>query len=320
MIKHIIYHILHKEQHDIGEVGESPNELSPSDEDTTHLLDALKKAYRERAGKGYGYFDEGFALPPVLTNHLKNPDCFYDTTLEMMNILKTEINRQALATGGKVFIADYEEESVNYLLIAILSEKTSYIANDWAINRNQSLDIDHLKFAGRINLTAWQNGEARYISFLKGQGEVSGYFKLFLACNDVLIAQAETKKLVELLEDFANEQGLDLDDKAEFFHLAQEYLYDINENQEPFELETFANRVWSQEPQVLKDKLADEDDGVSDGFIPDKRSIKKLSTFTGKTKHWRLSFDRTAIADGQIRVDNGRIIINNPPEKLLEVF
>ena len=319
MIKHIIYHILHKEQNAQGEVDESPNEL-PIDDDNKQFLADLSKAYSERAGKGYGYFGDGFTTPLILKGYLNNTHNFYKTTIKMLDVLLTEINRKPLAKGGKVFITHYEENHANYLLVAILSERNTYVADNWGMNRNQSLDIDRLKFAGRINLTAWQNGEARYISFLKGQGDISEYFKLFLACNDVLIAQAETKKLVELLEDFANEQGLDLDGKASFFDLAQEYLYDINKNKEPFELETFANRVWSKEPQILKDKLTDDKNGISDGFIPDKRSLKKLSTFTGKTKHWRLSFDRTAIADGQIRVDNGRIIINNPPEKLLEVF
>ena len=32
---------------------------------------------------------------------------------------------------------------------------------------NEMLDIEHLKYAGRIDLTAWQANETRYISFLK---------------------------------------------------------------------------------------------------------------------------------------------------------
>ena len=136
----------------------------------------------------------------------------------------------------------------------------------------------------------------------------------------MLIAQQETKKLIEQLEEFATEQELDIEQKTAFFERSQEYLYEISNNEEPFSAETFANRVWSENPQELKDKLADAENGIADGFIPDKRSIKKLSTFTGKTKHWRLSFDRTAVSSGDIELNNGKIIINNPPEGLLGAF
>ncbi|WP_268895763.1 nucleoid-associated protein [Glaesserella parasuis] len=151
----------------------------------------------------------------------------------------------------------------DYLLIAILSEKMAFSTTDWQLVEEEVLALEHLKFAGRINLTAWQAGEQRYISFLKGQGDIAQYFKLFLGCNDVLIAQQETKKLVERLEEFANEQELDVEQKTEFFERAQEHLHEISNNEEPFSAETFANRVWSENPQELKDKLADAENGGS---------------------------------------------------------
>ena len=42
-----------------------------------------------------------------------------------------------------------------------------------------------LRVAGRIDLGAWQTGGERYISFLRGRGDVAQYFKLFLGCNDL---------------------------------------------------------------------------------------------------------------------------------------
>ncbi|MDG2949324.1 nucleoid-associated protein [Exercitatus varius] len=320
-IKHIIYHILNKEVQGDPEIVSRPAEIEPTD---THLkfLTGLAEAYSSRAGKGFGQFDadeDSYPMPRIVREYLENQN-FYSATERMMKTLSHRIQEQPLATGGKVFIVHFEEKQLDYLLIAILVEKTAFSTNDWQLVEGERLDIEHLKFAGRINLTAWQAGEQRYISFLKGQGDIAQYFKLFLGCNDVLIAQKETKKLVELLEEFATEQGLDIDTKPAFFQSVQEYLYDISNNEEAFFVETFANRVWSKDPQQLKDKLSNEETGVSDGFIPDKRSIKKLSTFAGKTKHWRLTFDRTAVSTGDIVLDNGRIIINNPTEGLLGAF
>ena len=185
---------------------------------------------------------------------------------------------------------------------------------------SEMLDIEHLKYAGRINLTAWQGNELRYISFLKGQGDVSAYFKEFLSCNDALVAREETKKLVSLLEEFTREQGYELEQKTTFFNDVKSYLTDISNIGASFNTEEFTNRVYPSNPQLLQEKLSNVETGVQDGFIPDKTALKRLITFVGKTKNWRLSFDRTAISEGQISTDNGRIIVNNPTLELLEAF
>lgn len=320
-IRHIIYHILNKETQGLPEVVLSPAETTPTDIHL-HFLTQLMSSYSSRAGKGFGQFDsdeDSYPMPRIVRDYLNNQD-FYSATERMMNTLSARIQDQPLATGGKVFIVHFAESQKEYLLVAILAEKTAFSTNEWELQEGEVLALEHLKFAGRINLTSWEAGEQRYISFLKGQGDVAQYFKLFLGCNDVLIAQKETKKLVEHLEEFANEKELDVEQKTAFFERAQDYLYEISDNEEPFSTETFANRVWSENPQELKDKLSDPETGVSDGFIPDKRSIKKLSTFTGKTQHWRLSFDRTAVLNNDISLNDGKIIIHNPTSNLFDAF
>nr|WP_314266770.1 nucleoid-associated protein [uncultured Moellerella sp.] len=320
-MKHITYHILNKEQQGDGTLELSPSPFEPN---SAHLnfLAALKKAYTSRAGKGFGSFDtdeDSYPMPKLLRDYFSDND-FHNLSVRMMNVLLSKINSQSLATGGKVFITHYEDQEHDYMLIAILSEKVAFTAKDWSMTESEMLDIEHLKFAGRIDFTAWQANEDRYISFLKGQGDIAGYFREFLACNDALFAKAETRRLVEFLNEFATEQNLDLESKSVFFERAQTYLREVSDNSEPFVLETFANRVWSEDPQILKDKLGDADDGISDGFIPDKRTIKALSTYTGKTKHWRLSFDREAVSNGYVSEENGKIFINNPTDELLKAF
>lgn len=320
-IKQIIYHILNKEQQSEGTLIINPQSLAPN-ESHQKLLGELEKAYVNRGGKGFGVFDEdedSFPMPRLLRDYLLDED-FHNLSVRMMNILLSRINTQRLSTGGKVFITHYTHQSRDYILIAILSDKGAFTADNWDIIQNEILDIEHLKFAGRIDLTAWQMNEKRYISFLKGNGDIAGYFKEFLACNDALFAQVETKKLVELLNEFSNEQNLDLETKSNFLARAQEYLREISDNSEPFSLETFGNRVYSENPQILISKIGNAENGVSDGFIPDKRCLKGLSTYTGKTKNWRLFFHRDAIINGDISIEGNKIIINNPTDEILRAF
>lgn len=325
MIKHIIYHIINKDAHGVGVVQENPEEL-PNDQLENRLLEELDKSYTEKAGKGYGYFEEDIDLYPIsniLNDYLEYKDTFYDCSKRMLKVLCHNINDPSAtaAKGGCVFIAHYENNNHEYLLVALISERTTYAAVDWGINERNALNIDQLKFAGRIDITAWKEGKERYISFLKGKGEVAQYFKKFLACNDVLIDQAETAKLVKLMQTFSDEISLDLIDKTKLLDDAKSYLIEISNADERFMLESFANRIWPTDPSRLIIHLSSRDDslGVSDGFKPDKRSLRALTVHSHKTKHWSCTFDNQAMVDGLISKSGNKIIINQPG-KLLEAF
>ena len=51
------------------------------------------------------------------------------------------------------------------------------IGDGLSILDSPHLDMAGLQVAGRIDITAWQAGAERYISFLKGRGDVAGWFK-----------------------------------------------------------------------------------------------------------------------------------------------
>ena len=82
----------------------------------------------------------------------------------------------------------------------------------------------------------------------------------------------------------------------------------------------FANAVWPSEPEALQQVLADSEVQLSSGFIPDKRSLQKLTNFSGKTRYWNLGFHRKALSEGDIEYNpsNGTITIHNLPNDLIE--
>lgn len=167
----------------------------------------------------------------------------------------------------------------------------------------------------------WQADESRYISFLKGkESDVSDYFKYFLGCDDAVIARTETTKLLELLDTFIRSNGWDIDQAKAVKERAHDYLKGLSDRNFEFNSESFANYLSFDDPQSLIDILSHQNSGVSDGFVPDGRIIRRLYTYAAKTKHWKISFDNEAIISGDIGFENGRIILNNPPAELLEAF
>lgn len=329
VIEHIIYHILLKKQFEDGEIILNPAPLTPN-ESHQKFLDALNQAYMGKAGKGYGKFSEdedNFPMPRILSDFQRNNN-FYDLSKRMMNVLLRFINVQQFATGGTVFITIYKQNSVLYMLVAILSEKTAFATQDWEMIATEMLDIEHLKFAGRINLTDWkekdltdsEQKEKRYISFLKGKDEIAKYFKEFLSCDDTLYAQKETARLTKLINMFLGKKNLNPDEKLRYQVKAKEYLSNISINNEAFLLRPFANYFWPTAPDEVIEMMGGED-GISDGFIPDRRTVNALDTYKTKTQNWALTFNQQALNDGDIEfIDGKKIVLTNPPEKFLKAF
>lgn len=320
MIEHIIYHILDKKQYEDGKIILNPAPLAP-DESHQKFLDALNQAYLGKAGKGYGHFSEdedNFPMPRLLSDFQKDNN-FYELSRRMMNVLFRFIKEQKFATGGTVFITIYKQDNALYMLVAILSKKLAFATEAWKMIAKEMLDIEHLKFAGRINLTDWKAEKERYISFLRGKDEVAKYFKEFLSCDDTLYAKTETAKLTRLINQFLVKKGLNFEKKIEYQEKAKTYLWGIADNNEVFLLEPFANYFWPTSPSDFIGMMGEEE-GVSDGFIPDKSSVNALGVHRTKTENWSLTFREKALNDGDIEFIDGKILLNNPPETFLKAF
>ncbi|WP_434352630.1 nucleoid-associated protein [Psychrobacter sp. HD31] len=328
MIQNIVYHILDKEQGVInnGKIYLNPHKL-PIDDSTNELFSQLMERYKGRAGKGYGTFEDdivNFPASSILDNYYINKN-FLETTEKLMTVLLSHSNSQVGASGGKVVFVTYTENKESYFLVAILGEKVGLLARDWNLTQDEFLNFENLRFAGRVNLTAWKRDSTeRYISFLKGSGDVSDYFKRFLGCNDALMNNLETKKLVELIDSFTHTQKISFQEKVDLRNQAKDYLSNLADNSIQFSLQTFANHIWSTEPQQLIDHFAsygeDNDLLLSDGFVPDKRNLRRLTTYEQKTKNWKLSFGSEAITSGEIDSVDGQIIIKNPNDELISAF
>jgi len=324
-VKHVVVHILDKEQN-----GDASERLSPEEgmvtEASQRLINDICAKYAGRTGKGYGYFEgdpDNYPMERMAGDYLDNTDDFYQSSCRMMRHLTERSQRENMATGGYVLFSHITIGHNEHLLIAIVSATIgSTVTDDFRIQDSTYLDIAKLRMAGRIDLTAWTSGAERYISFLKGQGNVSNYFKQFLGCNDVLIARRESEKLRDTLTAFAVEKNLEGAEKDAFLKTAFEHLNALSKANEPLNLETFVNAVWPQAPEELSGKLASEELALSDGFVPDGRVIRALVSFKGKSKYWELKFDREGTTTGDIDYDpeTNIITLRNVPDDFREMW
>ncbi|MBP6276682.1 MAG: nucleoid-associated protein [Limnohabitans sp.] len=288
-----------------------------------HLIDLIYKQYSEQVGKGFGKFEADANEYPVQSHLLAHlaPDgtSFLEMSADLMRHLQTRSSAEQFSTGGFVLIAKITSDGNQYLLCAIVTEVAGVaITEGLDVIQSQYLDMSHMRVAGRIDLTQWQAGGDRYISFLKGRTDVSGYFRLFLGCNDIHIPLAESKKLVTALEAFADQAELGAEQRDHLFELAHGYLSNLSRSKQPVELEAFSNHVWPIAPQALRTVMSEPSHAISDGFVPDQRALKALVKFEGKAQYWKLTFDRKALRNREILFNReaGTLTLSNLPPSL----
>lgn len=286
------------------------------------LVDTVYKMYSDRTGKGYGQFEadtENYPVQKYIRTHVVDrKNSFVEMTAILMRKLAKDAAAEFFATGGYVFFAKVTVGNKDYLLITMVTEVIgAAISSDLEVTESIHLDMQHLKVAGRIDLTTWLDNGERYISFLKGKTDVADYFKNFIGCNDVLKPLEETKKLVDALEDFATQSQLAPIARGEFLENVYKYLKGIKKEQ-PINLDALANYAWPDEPEKLKVVLASEKYSLSDGFIPDGRAYKSLIKFEADTKFWKLSFSRDAIRTGSVSYDRNtnKLTLSHVPAEL----
>ncbi|MBC8999211.1 nucleoid-associated protein [Pseudomonas sp. N40(2020)] len=324
-IVNVIVHTVNKS--DGAFVVDDRKEVLEVGETVQRLIDQLAKIYAAKTGKSHGRFEEDTDNYPVskfLENYFQTANSdFVTTTLHMAQSLRKTVQGTA-STGGHVFFAHFRRVSdkTDFFIVAILNDELGA-----ALNKSKEvvdalhLDIKGFRLAGRVNLTSWAEGGDNYLSFIKGRGQdkVSDFFKLFLGCNNSVAAVLETQKLGKALEQFAQSKEMSEEQREEFLRSAYSICKRYADKDVPFEVEAFANELWPESPEDLSDLFEGTGLDISDGFIPDKRSLRSLVKFTGGSKNWRITFDRAALSNGEIEfdVESEALVIKQLPNELL---
>jgi len=311
----VAIHHLHRDESDQYEVITGNSSIAVS-QTAKRLIDELQKLYARRASKAYGKFSTDTVNYPTATHlggYLRKEVDFEKLTLALMATLAKEAGARAASTGGHVFFAHFARDGSEFLLVAIVTDKLSAaLTDDTDLEDVKHLDVEGFRFAGRVNLSGWAASEERYISFLKGKGSVSEYFKDFLGCDTTIQSRVETTNLVSALKSFADRQNFDANQRESFMSRALDICDRDARADKPVDFTRLANELHPEEPEILIEVLADPNLTLNDGFVADRRALKGLVNFKKKTAHWTVEFERKALHSGKVRY--------NPEEKSITLL
>ncbi len=293
------------------------------DEAAVRMVERLCKVYGERSSKGYGRFedDEGeFPMAALVREHVVDRSLeFVPLAERMMPLLQACAEDDSLDASGYVIVARIQEGGTDTLWVAVVGETVgSAMTGALDVVDCTHLDFSALHAAGRIDLTAWQRGDERYISFLRGRGGAAGWFKRFLGCSDVVIALDETKKLVQRLTDFAETAQLAPPERDALLERAHGYLDELGESGAPLALDEIAREVFPEQPERLDAALASGEAPIAGGFVPSRRALRPLVRFSASGEQWKLEFDRNGLRSGAVHYDRdaGTLVLSGLPDYL----
>lgn len=318
MILHnIIMHRIDKEQHKTdASISYREDVLNQSEPIILNFVNSIVHSYYKKTSRQYSKFStEG--TPPFkihLDRLLSNitTEEFIDFSIEATVLLKDHMCAQAASSGGYLVIADYELDN-RFMMVVLMKQKTGFEVRDGLdIGTIKELDIDQFAMAGFINLSIYQqnNNERQYLSFMRGERDVSGYFTSFLgSAKESTESTAQiTAKLVHAIQEYMTENDYEQDKSEEAVRRVVQYCENQKKEHLSIELNAIANLIDYENPNSFFLYAQEREiNAVIEGIH--SPSLKKLQDFQYKTKSFAIRFHKNLINTETVRLDGNRLII-----------
>lgn len=309
------------EGQEITKILDLSDKIASNVKQSNDLIKDVFAMYSRRPSKRYGSFEhdvDNYPMSRYLKDSIEGKLTFLDASRKMMEHFK--LVAPNTATTAHVIFANIKHSDRQYLIIFLMNDALGSEIIEHDIVDSITLDRNSMRFAGRIDITSWSNGEERYISFLRGKGNASQYFQKFLGCDDAVEGRVATNSLRKAVEQFTKDSTMTRVEKNNFFNDVHSYLKELARNNTPFDAEIFANKFSPENPQLFITIFQNDEFKVPDKFIPHPSALKSLIRIKGQTPEWALEFDRKAIHENKISYnsDNNTIILTSPPDYLID--
>jgi len=268
----------------------------------TAFIGKLNQSYHKKSNPTYGIFaDIQPAFKNVLDEYIVD-DKFYDFSIKAAKIYKTVLENTISATGGFLIFTDFvnTDNKSRYMLILTINNKDGYVVSedDLTLEDIKNLDLSKVDVACMINLTKWKEIEdgvevdaKTYLSFVKGNKNVSYYFMSFIDCDNKTSNTESSRRLSRALDAYAKEKGFDRSKRISFKNAVYDYCIDCMNKKKEIQLTSISALI---DPENVEDFLqfaADEEYAVSETIKGDKTQLKRIKFIMYDDAKYRLEFD-----------------------------
>lgn len=303
-IKDIVIHRVIKDAGDrFVKIDPATSVIEIGDDEKIFIAD-LHSAYFKKSSPVYGVFgNDNPDFKTNLTNYIGESESlsFLDFTKNATEIYKKEIQKSAPATGGFLIFADYvnTESGINYLLVLTTNNKDGFAINDkLKIEGVKSIDMSKVDVACLINITKFNKIEAEnatddtYLSFVRGNKDISVYFMSFIDCNDKTTSKVSSVRLLKAIDDYMKNKDWDYETRRQKKNDIFVYCDKCMSNKEGIKLSTISDLIDPENANDFLEFASDESRGVSSVISGMRSELKRLKSIYYKDKSMTLGFDR----------------------------
>lgn len=302
-IKGLIIHQVIKEAHKMGcNLKKAKQVISPTERENLFVAN-IKEAYYKKSNPTYGIFGENDkSFQNILSKYFVDKIIdFFTFSTEATELYKKKIKDISPATGGHLVFVHFANttEMQEFMLVMTINNKNGFVIDDnLHIKDIKSLDLNKIDVACLINITKWNNikkgidkESKTYLSFVRGNKDVSNYFMSFIDCNDNKTSSESTKRLVNAVDKYCEKIGLDRNVAIQKKNEVYDYCLECIKAKKGIPLLAVSALFDHENPTQFMEFAAQEEYGVSEIISGDSNRLKKMKFTFYKGQDLTIIFD-----------------------------
>ena len=343
-LKHLaIRELLKEADEEHAQISDKGGVMNVDSGTVRHLFNGLLNAFERRSSLTHGSFtqenEEGYPFISAFEKYLVNEEAtesFEQLTDAGMSQLAAAIAAPTAraASGGYVIFAVYGSDRADYMLVALVRDRSS-IALDDSLQPTEVIEVnlEQLHQAARINITTFKQGKDSYLSFIgsKQKGEITHYFSTAFGCTDVVPSRKSTGELIRATRDFCNQNALG-EQKEEIVEDVVSYLERQRSEKQTANLNDIENLFDAYIPPEQAETAAGTFGTFANGgpynvsheFQPHTSTINRFSKVKAKGDSWQLEFTKKSLGvqgsgkDIVFDEQQGTVTLTHLPQKVID--
>lgn len=198
-IKSVVVHEIKKaERETSAEVIHSTKALDHTQPLIIEIVEKLDESFGKKTVRRAKFSNDGFKSKVDFSNF-----DLLNISKELTTSLKERIEGISAAKGGYLVFCEYSNLK-NYFAVYLIRDTKSPLFklkedNTWEILESLHLQIEHFAMGAKINLDILSStSDDRYISFIKGNTDVSVYFEKWIGIDDTKSESKDAEALYEI--------------------------------------------------------------------------------------------------------------------------
>jgi len=308
ILNSIIIHQIKKETGTTNnsEVYKTTSVLDKNNASVKKIINSLEESFSKKTLKRSKFSEDGFKNK---INNFNNINII-DSSSTLIDDLQSKINNIPQAKGGYLVFAEYTTNQ-DFLAVFLVrntdGSKLTASEGSWDLDTTQYLDVEHFAMGAKINLTILNSQSSdRYISLIKGNTDISGYFEAWIGIDDTKQENKDAKALYNISTNINLPEGMTDRDNLKKMVFA----YVKGRSDKIVNLHELSQYIYNDR-DYISNYCQDNEIDIDGEFKINNTNLKRFYSISATVDGIALSAPRSSFNKDMISFIDGKVIINS---------